>query len=98
MDGHGVGVWQQGFAIVNALIFGKVILIGEALDVGKSLERRALIWGVLGKSLVFAILFLAFRIAEEAVRAWFGGQPLSASFADFGGSPLSVVIYAGIFF
>jgi hypothetical protein len=40
--GHGVSVWHQGLAIVNALIFGKVIFV------------------VLGKSLIFAILLLAF--------------------------------------
>jgi hypothetical protein len=77
VQGHGVSVWHQGFAIVNALIFGKVILISEALDVGKVLERGALVWVVLGKSLIFAILLLAFHIAEEAIRAWFVGQPLS---------------------
>jgi hypothetical protein len=27
VQGHGISIWQQGFAIVNALIFGKVILI-----------------------------------------------------------------------
>jgi len=96
--GHGVSVWHQGFAIVNALVFGKVILIGEALDVGKVLERRALVWVVFGKSLIFAILLLAFHIAEEAIRAWFVGQPLSASFADFGGSLPSLVTTAAIFF
>ena len=42
VQGHGISVWHQGLAIVNALIFGKVILIGEALHVGKVLERRAL--------------------------------------------------------
>jgi hypothetical protein len=98
VQGHGVSVWQQGFAIVNALIFGKVILIGEALEVGKSLERRALVWVVLGKSLIFAILLLAFHVAEETIRAWFKGQPLSAGFADFGGSVPSLVSYAAIFF
>ena len=98
VQGRGVSVWQQGFAIVNALIFGKVILIGEALDVGKSLERRALVWVVLGKSLIFAILLLAFHVAEETIRAWFKGQPLSAGFADFGGSVPSLVTYAAIFF
>src|SRR5215471_19515147 len=56
VQGHGVSVWHQGFAIVNALIFGKVILIGEVLDVGRVLERRALVWVVFGKSLIFAIL------------------------------------------
>ena len=98
VQGHGVSVWQQGFAIVNALIFGKVILIGQALEVGKGLERRALVWVVLGKSLIFAILLLAFHIAEEAIRAWFEGQPLSVSFADFGGTLVGLVSYAAIFF
>jgi hypothetical protein len=98
VQGHGVSVWQQGFAIVNALIFGKVILIGEALKVGKGLERRALAWVVLGKSLIFAILLLAFHITEEAIRAWFKGQPLAAGIADFGGSVSTLVTYAAIFF
>src|SRR5215469_13509298 len=63
VQGHGISVWHQGFAILNALIFGKVILIDEALEMGKGLERRALIWAVLGKSLIFAILLLAFHRA-----------------------------------
>jgi hypothetical protein len=98
VQGHGVSVWQQGFAIANALIFGKIILIGQALEVGKGLERRALVWVVLGKSLIFAILLLAFHVAEEAIRAWFKGQPLSDSFADFGGSLPGLVANAAIFF
>ena len=98
VQGHGVSFWQQGFAIVNALIFGKVILIGQALEVGRGLERRALVWVVLGKSLIFAILLLAFHIAEESIRAWFKGQPLSAGFADFGGSLAGLLTYAAIFF
>ena len=98
VQGHGVSVWQQGFAIVNALIFGKVILIAHALEVGKGLERRALVWVVLGKSLIFTILLLAFHIAEEAIRAWFKGQPLSDTLADFGGSLPVLVAYAAIFF
>ena len=36
VQGHGISIWQQGFAIVNAVIFGKVILIGQALEVGKA--------------------------------------------------------------
>lgn len=96
--GHGISVWHQSFAIVNALILGKVILIGEVLHVGKVLERRALVWVMLSKSLMFTILLLAFHIAEEAMRAWFVGQPLSASLADLGGSLSSLVANAAIFF
>jgi hypothetical protein len=98
VSGHGISVWHQGFAIVNALVFGKVMLIGEVLEVGKVLERRALFWVVFGKSLIFAILLLAFHIVEEAIRAWFVGQSLSASFNDFGGSLPGLVITAAIFF
>jgi hypothetical protein len=73
-------------------------LIGEALEVGKILERRALVWVMFGKSLIFSVLLLVFHIAEEAIRAWFVSQPLSASFADFGGSLPGLVTYAAIFF
>jgi hypothetical protein len=96
--GHGVSVWQQGFAIVNALIFGKVILIGQAFEVGKGLERRALVWVVLGKSLVFSALLIAFHIVEEVIRAWFQSKPISEAFASFGGTLPGVLTYAAIFF
>ena len=98
VQGLDISAWQQGFAIVNALIFGKVILIGQALEVGKGLERRALVWVVLGKSLIFAILLLAFHLVEEAIRAWFEGKPLSQAFADLGGTLPGLLSYAAIFF
>jgi hypothetical protein len=69
LQGHGISVWQHGFAIVNALILGKAILIAQELEIGKGLERRALVWSVLGKSVLFAILVIAFHISEEAIRA-----------------------------
>lgn len=94
---NGISVWQQSFAVVNALIFGKIILIAQALELGKSLERRTLAWTVLGKSLIFAIVLIAFHIAEEAIRAWFEGQPLSAAVADFGGTLFGLLTYAAIF-
>jgi hypothetical protein len=53
---------------------------------------------VLGKSLIFAILLVAFHIVEEAIRAWFKSQPLSAAFADLGGTLSGLLTYAAIFF
>jgi len=98
IQGHGISVWHQSFAILNALIFGKVILIGQALDVGKALDRRALIWAVLGKSLVFAILLLAFHIGEEVIRAWLESEPQSTAFVDFGGTRSGLLTVTAIFF
>jgi hypothetical protein len=99
VQGHGISIWQQGFAIVNALVLGRVFLIGEVLNLGKGQDNRSLVSVVLRKSLIFAILLLAFRILEEVIRVWFEGRPLSASFTEFGDSPLAgVVSYAAIFF
>ena len=98
LQGHGISLWQQGFAIINALVFGKVILIGEALQLGKGQESRPLAWVVLCKSLIFAILLVAFHLLEEAIRAWFEGQPLSAAVTRSGGSLAAVAAYTTIFF
>ena len=96
---NGISLWNQSFAIVNALIFGKVILIAQAVDLGRSLKEQALVWIVLGKSLIFAIVLILFHIAEEAIRAWFKDLPLATSVQDFGGGTwLGLLTYAAIFF
>lgn len=98
IQGHGISLWHQGFAIFNALIFGKVILIGEVLEVGRGLERRALIWAVLGKSLIFAVLLLAFHVVEEMIRVWLGSEPLSMAFVGFAGTLPGFITEVAIFF
>jgi hypothetical protein len=98
VQGHGISAWQQGFAIVNALVFGKVVLLGEALELGRGREGQTLAYVVLRKALIFAVLLVVFHLLEEAVRAWFEGQPTSDALAGFGGSTAGVVSYAGIFF
>ncbi|WP_294535389.1 hypothetical protein [uncultured Rhodoblastus sp.] len=96
---NGISVWNHSFAIVNALVFGKVILIFQAFDLGKRLKNQPLVWIVLGKSLLFAIILILFHIAEEAIRAWFQHLPLSTSVADFGGGIWpGLLTYAAIFF
>jgi hypothetical protein len=98
VQGHGVSVWQQGFALINALVFGKVILIGEALELGKAKSDQSLAWIVVRKSLIFAILLIAFHILEEAIRGWFKGLPVSDAVASLGGSLGGVAAYGAIFF
>jgi hypothetical protein len=94
---NGISAWKQGWAIVNALVFGKVILIAQALEVGKQLEKRALLWIVLGKSVIFGILLIAFHVAEEALRVWIKSEPTSLIWATFGDSLFGLATYTGIF-
>jgi hypothetical protein len=96
---NGISLWNQSFAIVNALIFGKVVLIGQAFNLGKGLKEQALIWVVLGKSLLFTAVLILFHIAEEAIRAWFKDLPIATAVSDFGGGTwLGLLSYAAIFF
>ncbi len=96
---NGINLWNQTYAIVNALILAKVVLLGEVLDLGKSLRKQALIWLVLGKALLFSILLMAFHIAEESVRALVQHRPVPDSLQDFGGGTWTgLVVYTALLF
>ena len=63
------------FAIINALIIAKVILIGEMAHLGRRAEARALYQAVLYKSFVFGLFVFAFHFLEEFVKRLIHGQP-----------------------
>src|SRR5262249_12932092 len=61
---------DYGWALIKALVLGKVILIGELLHVGERFEERPLIVSTLWKTLMFGLLILAFGVLERRVGAW----------------------------
>lgn len=95
----GIDPWQQGYAIVNALVFAKVLLLGGILQLGASLRRHSMIVVVIGRTLLFTALLMAFHVVEEAVRALIKGEPVAASLLNLGGgSWLGVWVYAALLF
>jgi hypothetical protein len=68
-------VMNFGFAIVNALVIGKVILVAEMLHLGRGYEKRPLYQSVLAKSGVFAVAVLLFHVFEEFVKRVIAGKP-----------------------
>ena len=68
-----------GFAIVNALVIGKVILVGEMMHLGRGYEKRPLWQSVLLKSVVFSVLVLVFHIVEEVVKRIIHGSRVGRS-------------------
>jgi hypothetical protein len=95
--GQEISLWRQGFAIINALVFGKVVLIGDALELAKGKDGQSLAGIVLRKSFAFALVLVAFHVAEEMVRAWFKGQALAGVVPELGGVA-ALAAYAAIFF
>ena len=97
LQGHGISLWQQGFAIINALVFGKVILLGQALKLGTGNENHALAWTILRRALAFSILLVVSQIVEESIRAWFQHRPVESVFAGLGGTA-GILCHVAIFF
>ena len=63
----GVAYLHYGFALIEALIIAKVILIGQALGLGRRFEGKPLILSVLYKSLLFGVLVALFGVLEHVV-------------------------------
>jgi hypothetical protein len=72
----------QLLAIINAVILGKVILILEWCRVGEGMQKRAAVWRILGKSMLFGLLLLTFYTVEGSLRGLFHHKSLSQSIAE----------------
>ncbi len=59
---------DYGFALLNALIIAKVILIGDFVKVVHKYEARALVYSVFYKALLYGLLVFAFHLVEELVK------------------------------
>jgi len=59
---------SYAFALINALVIGKVILIGEMVRFGKELEHRPIYQSAFYKAFMFCLLVLAFHFVEEVIK------------------------------
>lgn len=66
-----------GIAAVKALIIGKFILIGKAVNTGSRLSSKVLLIRIMWKSLSFMLLLVLFTVIEEIVVGWFHGHTVA---------------------
>ena len=72
---HDITYTNYGFAVIEALLLGKVIMIGDALGLGHGLEQRPLIYPTLYKTIVFSCFVAAFKVIEHVIKTlWQGGE------------------------
>ena len=67
LDETGVAYLHYGIALVEAMIIAKVVLIGRIFGFTRRFDRLPLIVPVIYKSLLFALLVLAFGVLEKTV-------------------------------
>jgi HlyD family secretion protein len=89
-------IYHQGFAIINALALAKVVLLGEFFHVGDNLRNRPLIYPIIFKSAVFAVILICFHIIEETLIGVLHGKTFSQSIPSIGGGTLQGILMVGI--
>lgn len=67
---------HYGFALVEALIIAKVILIGKMFGFSRHFEDHALALPVLYKSIFFSVLVMLFGLVEHLITGWVRKQGL----------------------
>jgi hypothetical protein len=96
---RGISFSAQGFAVFNALVLAKVMLVAEDLDLGRWLKRRPLIYPILHESLLLTALFIGFHVVEHLIIGLVKGETFAASIPHIGGGGLAgLACVAAIFF
>lgn len=73
----GISYYHYGFALIQALVLAKVILIGQYAKLGRIFDDRPLIIPTLYKVVVFSMLTIAFALLEKLIEGWIHGKDLS---------------------
>lgn len=94
---HGINDWKYGVAALNALIFAKVILIGDWLKIGSRTDSQPMLFSVLAKSAAFAALFIVFHFVEAGIEGLFHGKTI-ADMARADARVLDIAAVAAVIF
>src|SRR5450755_1829660 len=79
LDEFHVKYWNYAFALINALVITKVIMIGVYAHVGKRGETKALLLSAVWKAFLFGLLVFGFHVVEEIVKRLMHGSDMAAA-------------------
>jgi hypothetical protein len=77
LNQYNVSYWNLGFALINALVVTKVIMIGEYAKLGRRFEDKSILLSSVWKAFIFGLLLFAFHIVEEGVKRLIHGEELA---------------------
>jgi hypothetical protein len=87
---------EHAFAFINALVFAKVLLVGEHFHLGTWFKDKPLIYPILHKCFVFTIVLICFHIIESVLVGVWHGSTFAASFPPILGGSLKGILSVGI--
>jgi hypothetical protein len=77
-----------GFALINALILAKIMLVAEGLHFAEKYEAKPLVFPIVYKALAFTVLLMGAYVVEETAVAMFHGENVAMAIPRIGGGSL----------
>ena len=96
---RGIDFTYSGFAVINALVLAKVMLIIEDLGFDRLFKSQPKIWSIVFESVLCTVLLMGFHVVEHVVIGAFRGESIAASVPSFGGGgTVGILLVAIIMF
>jgi hypothetical protein len=80
---HHLDSQEHAFAIINAFVFAKVLLVGEHLKLGNRFRSKPLIYPIMYKCFVFSVVLIAFHVIESTAVGLWHGHTIAESLPPF---------------
>lgn len=80
---HDIAYENYWVALIEAVVLGKVIMIGGVFRLGRGLEGKPLIYPAIYKTLVFIVFVAVFKLAEHAIKGLWDGVGLMGGLVEF---------------
>ena len=71
---------SHGFALINAVVLGKVLLVAEDMNFADRFKQGPLVFPIVYKAFAFSVLFVVFHVAESMLVGLFHGRRAIESF------------------
>jgi hypothetical protein len=88
--------YQQGFALINALALAKIVVNAQALRVGEYAKDRPLVYPILLKSALFAVILIIFHVIEETAIGVWHGKRVAEAIPTIGDGSLQAILMTAI--
>jgi len=96
LSAHDITYANYGFALIEALILGKVIMIGGMFHLGHGLGDKPLIYPTVYKTIVFTIFCFVFTLTEHAIKGLVSGHGIAAGLAEYTAQGYEVILGNGM--
>ncbi len=80
---HDIDYTNYGVAVIEALILGKVIMIGSMFRLGRGFEQKPLVYPTIYKTVIFILFVGVVKFIEYIIKALWHGEAFTVNLITF---------------